>query len=63
MAEMVDETMESLDEEEDELDEEANEEVEKVLYDITNGKLGEMGDKVGAIPVSARFPPILLGKK
>jgi len=53
MAEMVDETMESLDEEEDELDEEANEEIEKVLFDITNGKLGEMGGKVGAIPVSS----------
>lgn len=52
MAEMVDETMESLDDEEEELDEEANEEIEKVLFDITNGKLGEVGGKVGAIPVS-----------
>lgn len=52
MAEMIDETMESLDEEEDELDEEANEEVDKVLYEITNGKLGDMGAKVGEIPVS-----------
>lgn len=51
MAEMVDETMDALDEDEDELDEEANEEVEKVLFDITNGKLGEMPTKVGALPV------------
>lgn len=56
MAEMVDETMEGLDDEEDELDEEANEEIDKVLYEITNGKLGELTGKVGAIPVSLSGP-------
>ncbi|KAK9898608.1 Snf7-domain-containing protein [Cystobasidium minutum MCA 4210] len=52
MAEMVDDTMDALDEDEDELDEEANEEIDKVLFDITNGKLGEMPTKVGTLPVS-----------
>lgn len=52
MAEMVDETMDTLDEDNEELDEEANEEIEKVLFDITNGKLGEMPTKVGTLPVS-----------
>jgi len=51
MSEMLDDTMESLDEDAEDLDEEADQEVEKVLFDITNGKLGEPVGKVGNIPV------------
>lgn len=52
MEEMMDDTMEGLDD--DELEDEADEEVEKVLYQLTDGKLGEVG-KVGAeLPVSRR---------
>ncbi|KAG7566971.1 hypothetical protein FFLO_01230 [Filobasidium floriforme] len=43
--EMMDDTMEALDD--DELEEEADAEVEKVLFDLTDGKLGQAG-AVGA---------------
>ena len=46
MAEMVDETFEGLDAEDEELEDEAEGEVEKVLWEITDGKLGTAG-KVG----------------
>lgn len=52
MSEMVDETMDGLDEDAEELDEEADSEVNKVLYEITSGKLGEVAGKTGALPVS-----------
>lgn len=39
MSEMIEEAMEGT--EDDELDEEADAEVDKVLYEITDGKLGE----------------------
>jgi charged multivesicular body protein 3 len=42
MEEMLDETLEGLDED-PELEEEAEEEVDRVLYDITDGKLGVAG--------------------
>lgn len=51
MSEMMDETMESLDEDNEELEEEAAEEVDKVLWQITDGKLGQASGKVGALPV------------
>ncbi len=41
----MEETMEGLDDEE--LEEEADEEVEKVLFELTDGKLGQAG-RVGA---------------
>lgn len=41
MEEMIEETMEGLDEED--LEEEADEEVEKVLFELTDGKLGQAG--------------------
>lgn len=53
MSEMVDDTMESLDEDNEELEEEAQEEVDKVLWQITDGKLGQVSGKVGALPVSS----------
>lgn len=52
MDEMLDDTMESLDDNEDELEEEAQAEVDRVLFSITDGKLGQTSGKVGAIPVS-----------
>ncbi|GAA6027394.1 hypothetical protein JCM8097_007825 [Rhodosporidiobolus ruineniae] len=50
MSEMMDDTMEALDDDEEELEEEAQEEVDKVLWQITDGKLGQASDKVGALP-------------
>ncbi|KAK4698486.1 hypothetical protein P7C70_g7787, partial [Phenoliferia sp. Uapishka_3] len=50
MSEMLDDTMETLDEDEDELEEEAQEEVDKVLWTITDGKLGQNSGKVGSLP-------------
>jgi charged multivesicular body protein 3 len=58
MSEMLDDTMESLDDNEDELEEEAQEEVDKVLWQITDGKLGQANGQVGALPVST-FPFLL----
>lgn len=51
MDEMLEETMEGMDDGE-ELESEANEEVEKILFEITDGKLGVQNSKVGALPVS-----------
>jgi len=42
MEEMIDETLEAVDDDE-ELEEEADEEVEKVLFQLTDGKLGQAG--------------------
>ena len=50
ITEMMDETMESLDDNEDELEEEAQDEVDKVLWQITDGKLGQASGKLGALP-------------
>lgn len=52
MTEMLDDTMESLDDNEDELEEDAQEEVDKVLLEITGGKLGQAAGPVGKLPVS-----------
>ena len=48
----MDDTLEGLDEDE-ELEEEADEEVEKVLFELTDGKLGQAGKVGGELPVSA----------
>jgi charged multivesicular body protein 3 len=45
ISEMVDDAMEGLDED-DELEDEADQEVERVLFEITDGKLGEAAGKV-----------------
>lgn len=51
MTEMLDDTMETLDEEDEELEDEAQAEVDKVLYQITDGKLGQVdAGKVGELP-------------
>lgn len=46
----MEETMEGLDDED--LEEEADEEVDKVLFELTDGKLGQAGRVGGALPVS-----------
>ena len=51
MEEMMEETLDTVDDEE--LEEEADAEVDKVLFELTDGKLGQAG-KVGAeLPVSS----------
>lgn len=47
----MDDTMESLDD--DELEEEADEEVDKVLYQLTDGKLGQAGQVGTELPTTA----------
>ena len=56
MQEMLDDTMESLDEnqEDEEMEEEAQQEVDKVLWQITDGKLGQVGGAVGTLPSSSQ---------
>lgn len=48
----MEETMDGLDDEE--LEEEADEEVDKVLFELTDGKLGQAGRVGGELPVSDR---------
>jgi hypothetical protein len=50
MEEMMEETLDSVDD--DELEEEADAEVDKVLYELTDGKLGQAGRVGGELPVS-----------
>ncbi|GAA5860072.1 hypothetical protein JCM5296_005806 [Sporobolomyces johnsonii] len=56
MTEMMDDTMEMLDDDEDELEEEAQGEVDKVLWQITDGKLGQASGQVGALPQATTGP-------
>ncbi|KAG8745793.1 Vacuolar protein-sorting-associated protein 24 [Ceratobasidium sp. 414] len=51
MEEMMDETLGGIDEDE-ELEEEADEEVEKVLFELTDGKLGQAGKVGGELPAT-----------
>ena len=53
MEEMLDDTLEMEDDEE--LEEEADAEVDKVLFDVTNGKLGQAGTVHTETPVSAFY--------
>jgi charged multivesicular body protein 3 len=57
MEEMLEETME-MGEDEDEIEEEADAEVEGVLFELTNGKLGEAGTVKTALPVSKCALPV-----
>jgi hypothetical protein len=55
MEEMMEETLDSIGED-DELEEEADAEVDKVLFELTDGKLGQAG-RVGAeLPVRRSIP-------
>jgi charged multivesicular body protein 3 len=56
MEEMIDDTLEDLDEEDEELTEEADLEIEKVLFELTDGKLGQLGSAGKDLPV--RLPPL-----
>ncbi len=49
MDEMMQDTLEGLDDED--LEEEADAEVDKVLYDLTDGKLGQAGAVGAELPV------------
>lgn len=51
MEEMLEDTLDM--EEDEELEEEADAEVDKVLFELTNGKLGEAGSVNKEPPVSA----------
>lgn len=51
MEEMLDDTLDM--DEDEELEEEADAEVEKVLFELTNGKLGEAGSVGTELPVSS----------
>jgi hypothetical protein len=56
ISEMIDDTLEM--DEDSELEDEADEEVDKVLYELTDGKLGQAGTVVdSALPV--RVPTFL----
>lgn len=50
MEEMMEETLDSVDAD-DELEEEADAEVDKVLFELTDGKLGQAGKVGSALPV------------
>ena len=54
MEEMMDDALDV--QEEDEIEEEANAEVDKVLFELTNGKLGEAGSVGTELPV--RISPL-----
>lgn len=49
MEEMLEDTLEM--DEDEEVEEEADAEVDKVLFDLTNGKLGEAGSVSTELPV------------
>lgn len=53
MEDMLEDVMDMEDDEE--LEEEADAEVEKVLFEITDGKLGAAGTVSDELPVSASF--------
>ena len=50
LEEMMDDTLAV--EEDEELEEEADAEVDKVLFELTNGKLGQAGSVQNELPVS-----------
>lgn len=50
MEEMLEDTLDM--DEDEELEEEADAEVDKVLFELTNGKLGEAGSVGTSLPVS-----------
>ncbi len=58
MEEMMQDTLEM--DEDDEMEEEADAEVEKVLYELTDGKLGQVGSVKTDLPVSGRSSHTLM---
>jgi hypothetical protein len=54
MEEMIEETLDTVDDEE--LEEEADAEVDMVLFELTDGKLGQAGKVGGELPVSHPLP-------
>ena len=60
MEEMLDDAMNL--EEDEEVEEEADEEVDKVLFELTNGKLGQVGTVDTQPPVSTFLPSKFITK-
>ena len=58
MEEMLEETLNMEDDEE--IEEEADAEVEKVLYEITDGKLGAIGNVQTELPVSRKIYMLII---
>ena len=54
MSEMMEESLDALDEDAEDLDAEADAEVENVLFEITDGKLGQAGRATSKIPEAQR---------
>jgi charged multivesicular body protein 3 len=54
MEEMLDDVMNI--EEDEEIEVEADEEIDKVLFELTNGKLGQAGTVDTQLPVSTLLP-------
>ena len=54
MEEMMEDTLEAVDDDE-ELEEEADAEVDKVLFELTDGQLGKLGAVGSELPVCPRF--------
>lgn len=50
----MEETLDTVDD--DEIEEEADAEVDKVLFELTDGKLGQAGKVGGKLPVSPPLP-------
>lgn len=50
MSEMMEESLDALDEDAEDLEAEADAEVEQVLFEITDGKLGQAGRATSKIP-------------
>ncbi|KDE06578.1 hypothetical protein MVLG_03074 [Microbotryum lychnidis-dioicae p1A1 Lamole] len=57
MQEMMDDTLDAIDDDEEEMEEEAQEEVDKMLWQITDGKLGQANGKLGTLPQSTGPTP------
>ncbi|KAA1095126.1 Vacuolar protein-sorting-associated protein 24 [Puccinia graminis f. sp. tritici] len=55
MSEMMEDAIDTLDEDEEELEEEAEAEVQNVLFNITDGKLGQMGSVSSKLPQSTQI--------
>ena len=56
MTEMMEESLDTIDD--DEIEEEADAEVDKVLFELTDGKLGQAGKVGGQLPVSRGPSPV-----
>ena len=56
MDEMMEDTMAEMEDDDDEMEDEANEEVDKVLWQLTDGKLGMAGEVSTKMPANVSAP-------